>query len=201
MQSVLGVRMRKLVLSMVVSVDGYTSGPGGEFIPPDWSSDLDRWTFDMIDRFDTLLYGRAAWQEMAAFWPRAERDPETPEPQRKLAVFMNGARKIVFSRSLTDAGAWANSVIADTGVAEVVDREKAKQGKDMVIFAGAKFAQTALQADVVDEVWLLTIPRLFGHGARLFEGHGLRRVLRLTELRAMDTGAVLTRYVLDRPPE
>ena len=64
--------MRKLVLSMVVSVDGYINGVGGEFIPPQWSADLDRWTGTMIERFDTLLYGRSSWQEMAAFWPAAE---------------------------------------------------------------------------------------------------------------------------------
>ncbi len=190
--------MRKLVLSMVVSIDGYTNGPGGEFIPPDWSADLDRWTFDMIDRFDTLLYGRAAWQDMAAYWPRAEHDPQTPEPQRELARFMNGARKIVFSRSMADASAWSNSVIADGDVSATVAREKAGPGKDMVIFAGARFAQTALGAGVVDEIWLLTLPELFGHGTRLFEGHGLRRKLQLVEHRRMDTGAVLTRYLLGR---
>ncbi len=32
---------RACVLSMVVSVDGYINGPGGEFIPPAWSADLD----------------------------------------------------------------------------------------------------------------------------------------------------------------
>lgn len=187
--------MRRLVLSMVVSLDGYIEGPGGEFIPPDWSADMDQWTFDMIDRFDTLLYGRLAWQGMAAYWPGAETDPETPEPQRKLARFMNGARKIVFSRSMQGAGAWMNSTVASAGLAETVAAEKAKHGKDMVIFAGARFAQTALREDLVDDYWLLTIPMLFGGGLRLFENHGLRRRLRLDHCRTLDTGAVLTRYV------
>jgi hypothetical protein len=51
----------------------------GVLIGPTWSADLDRWTFDMIDRFDTLLYGRIAWQGMAAYWPRAERSPKRPK--------------------------------------------------------------------------------------------------------------------------
>jgi hypothetical protein len=29
---------------MVISVDGYINGPGGEFIAPAWSADLDAWT-------------------------------------------------------------------------------------------------------------------------------------------------------------
>lgn len=131
---------------------------------------------------------------MAAFWPRAETSPDTPAPQRKLAKFMNSSRKIVFSRSLSDAGAWQNSELADRPLPEIVERERRGSGKDMVIFAGAKFAQTALRADIVDEYWLLTLPMLFGHGSRLFEGHGLLKKLALEEVRQMDTGAVLTRY-------
>lgn len=191
--------MRKLVLSMVQSVDGYINGPGGEPLIPDWSSDLDQWTFDMIARFDTLLYGRAAWQEMAAFWPNAETNPDTPEPQRKLARFMNGSRKIVFSRTLQNTKAWANSDLANDSISNVVSRLRESPGKDMVIFAGASFAQETMRADVVDELWLLTVPLLFGHGTRLFEGHGLRSGLTLSEVRQMDTGAVSTRYLRTRP--
>jgi dihydrofolate reductase len=191
---------RACVLSMVVSVDGYINGPGGEFIPPVWSADLDAWTADHAARYDTLLFGRAAWESLADYWPAAETDPATPPAARDLARFMNGARKIVFSRTLQDVGRWANSEIADADVATVVAREKARPGRAMVIFAGARFAQTALAAGVVDELSLLTIPELFGHGTRLFEGHALRRHLKLSETRVMDTGAVLNRYdVLQEP--
>lgn len=185
---------RACVLSMVVSVDGYINGPGGEFIPPAWSADLDDWAAGHATRYDTLLFGRAAWESMADYWPAAETDPQTPPAARDLARFMNGTHKIVFSRTLQDAGRWANSQIADAEVATVIAREKARPGRDMVIFAGARFAQTALAAGVVDELSLLLIPELFGHGTRLFEGHALRRPLRLSETRVMDTGAVLRRY-------
>ena len=53
---------RACVLSMVVSVDGYINGPGGEFIPPAWSADLDAWTASHAASFDTMLFGRAAWR-------------------------------------------------------------------------------------------------------------------------------------------
>lgn len=186
--------MRNCVLSMVLSVDGYVNGPGGEFIPPVWSADLDSWTAGHGERYDTLLFGRAAWESMADYWSAAQIDPETPPAARDLARFMNGSRKIVFSRTLAEVGKWARSEIADADVATVVAREKARPGKDMVIFAGARFAQTALAAGVVDELSLLVIPELFGHGTRLFEGHALRRRLQLVETRELDTGAVLTRY-------
>ena len=189
---------RTCVLWMVVSVDGYINGPGGEFIAPQWSADLDAWASEVAARFDVLLYGRAAWEGMAAYWPNAETDPATPPAARDLARSMNGVRKIVFSRALQDAGRWTNSEIADADVGAVVAREKAKPGRDIAIMPGARFAQTALSADVVDELALLVIPELFGHGTRLFEGHALRRRLTLSETRVMDTGAVLLRYKVAR---
>lgn len=188
---------RACVLWMVVSVDGYVNGPGGEFIPPAWSPDLDAWAGEVAARFDTLLFGRAAWAEMAAYWPTAETDPGTPPPARALARFMNGARKIVFSRTLRDTSTWANSTLADADVAAVVAREKERPGKDIAVFPGARFAQTALAAGVIDELSLLIVPELFGHGTRLFEGHALRRRLTLKQTRTMDTGAVLAHYTVD----
>lgn len=185
---------RTCVLSMVVSVDGYINGPGGEFIAPAWSADLDAWTASHAARYDTMLFGRAAWESLADYWPAAEMDPETPPAALDLARFMNGTPKIVFNRTLRDAGKWANSAIADADVATVVAREKTRPGKDMVIFGGARFAQTALAAGEVDELSLLVIPELFGHGMRLLEGHDVRRNLALVEARVMDTGAVLQRY-------
>lgn len=192
---------RTCVLSMVVSVDGYINGPGGEFIAPTWSADLDAWTAGHAARYDTMLFGRAAWESLADYWPAAETDPDTPPAARDLARFMNASRKVVFSRTLQDAGKWANSEIADADVATIVAREKTRPGKDMVIFAGARFAQTALAAGVVDELSLLVIPELFGHGTRLFEGHVLRRNLEFVETRPMDTGAMLTRYIVIHGPK
>lgn len=191
---------RRCVLWMVISVDGYINGPGGEFIPPVWSADLDAWAAQVAIRFDTLLYGRAGWAGMADYWSAAETDPATPPAARDLARFMNGTRRIVFSRTLQDASRWVNSEIADADVATIVAREKAKPGKEIAILPGARFAQTALAAGIIDELSLLVIPELFGHGTRLFEGHALHRSLKLAETRVMDTGAMLTRYAVSAKP-
>lgn len=186
--------MRKLVLSMFTSVDGFINAPGGAFIGPEWSADLDRWTSEMVDRFDTLVYGRVAWQDMAAYWPGAPTDASVAPAQRDLARFMNASRKIVFSRTLRDAAAWANSELATGDAGAVLAREKEREGRDLVVFAGADFAQSVVRTGMVDEYWLLTMPMLFGAGSRLFADDGIRTELRLSEVRQMDTGAVLTRY-------
>jgi dihydrofolate reductase len=188
--------MRKLVISLVISVDGYINGPGGEFIGPEWSSDLDGWNERMFARFDTLIYGRTSWEKMAEFWPQAGRDKTLPAPMQRLAVFMNDSRKIVFSRTLQDVSSWQNSDLSTMLIDTVIDNEKQQPGKDMVVFAGASMAQSAMRAGRVDEIWLLTIPELFGHGTRLFEGHNLRSRLELLEEARMDTGAIFTRHAV-----
>ncbi|NJM83511.1 MAG: hypothetical protein HC844_14475 [Tabrizicola sp.] len=188
---------RNCVLWMVVSVDGYTNGPGGEFIPPAWSADLDAWAAQCAVRFDTLLFGRLAWQGMADYWQSAETAPEAAT--RDMARFMNSTRKVVFSRTLATADAWRNSEIAQGDPAQVIPRLKAEGGKDIGLLASTRLAQTALASGMIDELALLVIPELFGHGTRLFEGHGARRNLRLLETRAMDTGAMQKRYRVTRP--
>lgn len=188
--------MRKLVLSMFQSLDGFINGPAGEFIGPDWSSDLDDWTDRMPEAFDTLIFGRTSWEKMAEFWPAAGLNEELPTPTRRVARFMNTSRKIVFSRTLQDVSGWENSALADAPLEDVIASEKQRSGKDLVIFAGAITAQSALRSGLVDEIWLLTLPELFGHGCRLFDGHALRSKLKLLEVRPMDTGAVLTRYAI-----
>lgn len=185
---------RRCVLWMVVSVDGYTNGPGGEFIPPAWSADLDAWAAQCAARFDTLLFGRLAWQSMADYWQGAETDPASSTETHAMARFMNGARKIVFSRTLDSADAWRNSEIAQGDPANVIARLKAEPGKEIGLLASTRLAQTALAAGAVDELALLVVPELFGHGTRLFDGHVLRRNLSLIETRTMDTGAVQMRY-------
>ncbi|WP_428640764.1 dihydrofolate reductase family protein [Roseibium sp.] len=188
--------MRKLVVSMFQSLDGFINAAGGEFIGPEWSNDLDAWTARMPLAFDTLLYGRTSWEKMAEFWPGTDTNDEMPEPTRQLGRFMNKSRKIVFSRTLQDTSAWENSELAAAPLEEVIRQEKQKDGKDMVIFSGAITAQSALRSGLVDEIWLLTLPELFGYGTRLFDGHGLRATLQLQEVCQMDTGAVLTRYAV-----
>jgi dihydrofolate reductase len=178
---------------MFMSIDGYTEAPGGEFVGPEWSSDLDRWTEDLMESADTLLFGRIGWQELQAYWPNAEADPGTPA-EAKLARYMNRTRKIVFSRSLTNVDGWSHSELATGNVIDTVDSLRMESGGGIAILAGAKFARTCLSAGVVDELRLLVIPQLFGGGSRLFDGAYAAERFTLLEARPMDTGAVLLRY-------
>ena len=69
--------MSKVILAMFMSLDGFIEGPDGEFVPPDWSGDLQRyWADDNTDAAGTLLYGRVNFQFNAGFWQGAAADEE-----------------------------------------------------------------------------------------------------------------------------
>ena len=96
--------MRRVVLQMGVTLDGYVAGTGGEGdwgLPPE-HPDVHAWKVASLDRVGTHIMGRVTYEEMAAYWPNATGD---------YADFMNRLPKVVFSASLPDAG-WAGTRIA-----------------------------------------------------------------------------------------
>jgi dihydrofolate reductase len=61
-----------------------------------------------------LLLGRRTWELFAGIWPGRD-DP--------FSARMNAAPKLVASRTLADASAWANSRVIDGDVVDAVKRE------------------------------------------------------------------------------
>ncbi len=185
--------MRKVVLSMFVSLDGYIEGPNKEFIAPPWSADMDRWTAELQDSGDALVFGRVCWQGMVEYWPRAEREPSS-DAEAKLARYMNRVPKYVFSRTLESADAWSASTIVREDPATAIAELRKRPGGDIVVLGGAALAGAFMRHDLFDEYRLLVAPQLYGGGTRLFADDRPRSQLQLVEHRVMDTGAVLLRY-------
>lgn len=199
--------MRKVVLSMFVSLDGYIEGPNREFIAPPWSADMDRWTAELQDAGDALVFGRVCWQGLAEYWPRlhgragaggtdqpqAEREPST-EAEATLARYMNRVPKYVFSRTLQSADAWAASTLVRDDPPALVAQLQQRSGGDIVVLGGADLAGACMRHDLFDEYRLLVAPQLYGGGTRLFADDRPRSQLELIEQRPMDTGAILLRY-------
>jgi len=70
-----GVRMRRVVLQMGVTLDGYVAGTGGEGdwgLPPE-HPDVRAWKVASLDRVGTHIMGRVTYEQMAAYWPRHSR--------------------------------------------------------------------------------------------------------------------------------
>jgi dihydrofolate reductase len=180
--------MRKLILSMGVSLDGLVARPGrhgagGWGLPPDDPA-LKQRKLDWMRDVGLHLMGRATYQEMAEFWPRSDDAYAAP---------MNDIPKVVFSRTLERAE-WPDSRIARGDLAEEIAALKRETGKDILAWGGAAFAQSLSRLRIVDEYRLILQPVALGEGLPLFKGLTEPLRLELVDAQTYDTGAVLHVY-------
>jgi dihydrofolate reductase len=127
-----------------------------------------------------LLLGRTTWQLFSRLWPGRD-DP--------FSARMNAVPKLVASRTLTDASAWANSKVIDGDLVDAVKRER----RDVIITGSLSVVHVLMADDLIDEYRLLTFPTILGTGERLFPAGGPPTYLEC--LSAEPAGAaVLTRY-------
>jgi dihydrofolate reductase len=181
--------MRKLVLSMFMSLDGYIEAPNHEMVAPPWSDDLSRhWIWENIGRTEIALYGRVCYEGMARYWT-------SPEADGTEAKRLAGLRKLVFSTTLESAN-WGNVAIVRDDVAGEIARLKAEPGKDLTMFGGAGLANSFIRLGLFDEYQLLVTPLLLGGGTPLFQGGYGRQNLKLVESRPFDSGCVKQTYAV-----
>ncbi|MFJ5269048.1 dihydrofolate reductase family protein [Streptomyces sp. NPDC088358] len=183
--------MRKIVLMMSVSLDGYIEGPHREI---DWhrvDEELHRHFNEEISRFGALLDGRVTHELMAAYWPTADQDPASTPTEAEFAGIWRDIPKIVYSRTLERAD-WNTTVVRDV-VPEEVRALKEQPGGDLGL-GGADLAASFLRHDLVDEFRIYVHPVLIGGGKPLFPQADALTGLRLTETRTFGNGVVLLRY-------
>ena len=180
--------MRKLVLQMGISLDGYVARPGkfgaGGWGTPPEDPALQARKLGWIRDAGLHLMGRNTYQEMAGFWPYSDDEYAAP---------MNHIPKVVFSKTLSKAD-WAQSTIASGDLADEITALKREPGKDMIAWGGATFAQSLSRLRLVDEYRLVLQPVALGDGLPLFAGLTAPFVLDLVEARAYADGAVLHVY-------
>jgi dihydrofolate reductase len=180
--------MRKLVLSMGVSLDGLVArsgrfGAGGWGLPPE-DPGLKERKLDWFRNVDLHLMGRATYLEMAGHWPVSD-DP--------YAAPMNDIPKVVFSKSL-ERGDWAETRIARGDLATEISELKREAGNEMLAWGGAAFAQSLSRLGLVDEYRLVLQPVALGDGLPLFKHLDAPLRLELVDAHTYKTGASLHVY-------
>jgi len=178
--------MRKLILSQVISLDGFTTGPDGEFVPPPWSDEVaQKWSGWALESGGPFIYGRVSFEFQKSFWTTAEGD---------FAVAYNRAPRFVVSKTLTGDPGWNAKVL--TGVDEIAAL-KAEVGPDLICLGGANLAQSLAEADLIDAYRLMLTPYTMGGGKRFF-GPGPRRDFDLVETLTTDVGSLILTYARKR---
>jgi dihydrofolate reductase len=191
--------MRKVILTMHMSLDGFVSGPNGEL---DWTAAdeaVDNDLPELLNAADTALVGRTLYQGFASYWPSYDvSDPSKTKGEIAFANWINKVPKLVFSHSLERAN-WINSRLVlvknDADIAAEIAKLKEQPGRDLVLFGGVRIAQTFARLGLIDEYRLLLQPKVLGNGRPLFTGIQDRINLKLVDARTFGgIGAVAVRY-------
>jgi dihydrofolate reductase len=185
--------MRKIILSMQMSLDGYVSGPNGEM---DWiHTGTDEWEDifeEMKTEVDTFLLGAGMYPEYATYWRKVLTDDHAQADDKAFAQLAEKTPHIVFSKSMQSAD-WENTRIARDMDSKVA-RLKQEPGKGMMLWGGARLAQSFIEKGLIDEYRLVIVPLMLGSGKTLFPGHMDRRKLELISSTVLSDGAMIVRY-------
>jgi dihydrofolate reductase len=183
---------RQLSAFMHVSLDGYFCDPRGDMRFAHKPLDDAEWQEFVAENAagsGVLVFGRTTYDMMAAWWPTAAAAKAMPE----VAAQMNGASKIVFSRTLTSAH-WNNTTLIKTDLVRTINQMKAEPGPDMAILGSGSVVTQLAARGLIDTIQIVVNPVALGAGKAFLAG--LRQPLNLTftHARTFGNGSVVLSY-------
>jgi dihydrofolate reductase len=176
--------MRKLILGLAITLDGYIEGPNGEY---DWCfTDQDYGLNDFFQRIGAMFIGRKSYEMMLR---HSESSDGATIPG------MPALTEYVFSQTLTSIKESATLISGDA-MAEA-RKIKNQPGKDIWLYGGASLYNALMKEGLVDELWLCVHPILLGNGKPLFGKQDSRIRLSLLESKTYETGLMSLRYKVE----
>ncbi len=175
--------MRKIILQLAVSLDGFIEGPNGEY---DWClTDQDYGMADFFKRIDSVFYGRKSYELTLSMAESTDGAGMPGFPKLK---------EYVFSTTLKEIKPGAILINKDIEVA--VKQIKNEPGKDIWLFGGASLTASLLNLGLVDEMSLAVHPVVLGGGKPLFGPIADRIPLTLMGTKTYSSGLVSLTYGL-----
>jgi dihydrofolate reductase len=189
--------MRKIVLSVHTSLDGFVAGLNGEM---NWIR-ADEEMFELVGKFtdeaDTALYGRVTYQMMDSYWPKAGDQPDASKHDIEHSKWYNSVEKVVLSTTLQANGLAGTTFIADN-IPDEINRLKSKRGKNILIFGSPSAVHTLMSYNLIDEYWLFVNPVLLGKGIPLFANIQDKINLRYSSTKVFKCGVIGMHYTVER---
>ena len=148
---------RKVVLKMVLSLDGFATSPDGthdwmfEFFGDDGSA----WSLQALEEAGTHAMGRRSYEIMGPHWQAS---------QGPVATSMNEKPKAVFSNTLERAD-WGPAEIFGGDLSAAIAELKARDDDGTIlVHGGPDFARSMTRLGLIDEYQLIRVPLAIGTG-------------------------------------
>jgi dihydrofolate reductase len=207
--------VRKLIVSNIISLDGYFDGPGGNVMVLPMDDFFDEHNLERLRSADTLLLGATTYKGLKGYWPAVAdnpavspavaNNPAVAEVHRATGLRNNEIQKVVVSDSLTgeDTSPWTDTttIVPKAEAHGAIAALKHQPGKDILMFGSRTLWNDLLVAGLVDELHLMIGAAVLGGGTPAFTAKAIPP-LRLVNTRRSDgSDNVLLRYEVDNAPK
>ncbi|WP_409965676.1 putative protein YyaP [Mycovorax composti] len=176
--------MKKIILDLTVSLDGFIEGNNKEI---DWivfDDELAETLYRFADEIDTVLYGRVSYEAYGNYVPA----DDASQFEKDFYAQIHTKRKYVFSRQTLPLT--GNYTLIQDNIVNEVRKIKESSEKDIWLFGGAGLISTFLNHDLIDEMRITVNPVVIGGGIPLFKEINNRKNLRLINTRTYRCGVV-----------
>jgi dihydrofolate reductase len=152
---------RKVILKMVVSLDGFATSPDGthEWMFEWFGEDSGAWTRRALDEAGVHAMGRRSYEIMGPHWAASE---------GPIATAMNQKPKAVFSNTLETADWGPVEIFGGDLAAAIADLKARDDDGTILVHGGPGFAASLTRLGLVDEYQLTTVPIAIGRGRSPF---------------------------------
>jgi dihydrofolate reductase len=168
--------MRKIVLGLGISLDGYIARPDGSvdflFMPKDYSM------AEFFATIDVAILGRKTYDVAKAMGGGG---------------FGGNVKYYVMSRKLP-AGEREGLIFTRESPAALTAKIRQQKGKDIWLMGGGELAREFLRDDLVDELYIGIVPVLLGEGIPLFPAGFPQRNFALIENKSFSRGLIGLKY-------
>lgn len=195
--------MRRIHMFQRVSANGFFASPDGNL---DWviqEPALDAEAGSQMTDRGAMIFGRKTYQGFASFWPTQLGDSPTAEaphgPARrsealkKMAVWIDGAEKLVFSRTLKDAS-WNGTKILGAFDPRQVEELKRGPGSNIMIFGSGSIVSLLTQHGLIDDYTFVLSPIVLGSGLLPIHDVPAKLALKLADVKQFEHGNVRLHY-------
>jgi len=181
--------MRKIILDLAVTVDGFIEGPNGEI---DWcnvddASDSDDFIGDLLAETDTIFYGRISYD----LWGKWQPGDDAPTPIKEAYDTIRSKKKYVFSSTKMND---EHATIISSDIKDRVEEILKQPGKNIWLYGGGMLITTFINLGLINEFRLAVHPVILGSGKRLFEDIKNRVNLRLLSVKSSKSGVAVMTY-------